>query len=975
MKNFSLVSTSFLLSTHPSGVLNEKMKSNEAPRLSGIKKLMNLNHSIKNLSSKVMGLFLLVSLFGFNPNAAAQTTLSVGDLSIIGFQLNAPDSFAFVTWVDIAPNTYIKFTDNGFLAASAANLANNARGGENFVIWSNNGTAAIPAGTVITIVDTPPATTNKGTIVSGSLNGLSSSGDNIFAYQGAATSGANPDYTTNVTPTTFNGTILFGLYAQGTTGATSWITTGIASPNNSYLPTELNVANGNIAFGSLASRGQYTGARNNQLTLNAYKALVTNAANWTPAAGVGTLTLDATSFTVLPKVSLSVSSNTGTETGATVITVTATADAAVTGDQTVNLAVTGTGITAGDYTLNNTTITILNGQTTGTATFTVVDDSAIEINETAVLTISTPSAGIQLGTTVSQNVVITDNDPAFKTAVTPYVLPVAAGVTTTAMLTVPETVGGYKMCGIPDGLGAFDNNDGTFTLLMNHELANTVGSLRAHGAVGAFVSKWIIKKSDLSIISGSDLITALYGWDTALQTVKSTPTPIALNRFCSADLPAVSAYYNAITGLGSQERIYMCGEEGGTTGYQLAAVASGADMGKAYILGKFNVSTNGSGLTGVGAWENALANPFVQNKTVVIGNNDGGTGVMNNSVCVYQGTKTNTGTEVDKAGLTNGTIKFVNVTGNALEIPAANATSRVTNITSGTAFTLSATTSTTFSRPEDGAWDPADPTKYYFVTTDRVDQVADGIGGQIGRSRLWRLNFTDISNPDLGGTIDMLLDGTEGQVMMDNMGFDKFGHIILLEDVGGAPRNGKVWQYTISTDQIKLIAKHDPARFGDIASGGAIQPATLPFNNDEETSGIIDMSDILGAGNFLFVDQAHYNVGDTEAVEGGQLLKLYNPDSTGPTFATATFLETVIDFEVLAYPNPFDSELQLNFKTLSVDPIVIKVYDMNGKLLESRKYNAGNTTNQKVGSNYASGMYIVAVTQGSNSKTLKVVKR
>jgi hypothetical protein len=38
------------------------------------------------------------------------------------------------------------------------------------------------------------------------------------------------------------------------------------------------------------------------------------------------------------------------------------------------------------------------------------------------------------------------------------------------------------MVGISDGLGAFDNGDGTFTVLMNHEIANTLGVTRAHGA-------------------------------------------------------------------------------------------------------------------------------------------------------------------------------------------------------------------------------------------------------------------------------------------------------------------------------------------------------------------------------------------------------------------------------------------------------------------------------------------------------------
>ncbi|WP_176329699.1 ExeM/NucH family extracellular endonuclease [Thioflexithrix psekupsensis] len=112
-----------------------------------------------------------------------------------------------------------------------------------------------------------------------------------------------------------------------------------------------------------------------------------------------------------PTVTLSVSSNSGTEaTPATDITVTATASSAVSGDQTVNLAVTGTDITAGDYSLTNTTITILSGQTTGSVTFTIADDTDVESAETATLTISTPSAGISLSSTTSQAIAITDND-------------------------------------------------------------------------------------------------------------------------------------------------------------------------------------------------------------------------------------------------------------------------------------------------------------------------------------------------------------------------------------------------------------------------------------------------------------------------------------------------------------------------------------------------------------------------------------
>ena len=111
-----------------------------------------------------------------------------------------------------------------------------------------------------------------------------------------------------------------------------------------------------------------------------------------------------------PSVNLSVSANTGSEAATTVVTVTATASSAVTGDKTVDLGVTGVGITAGDYTLSNTTITIPNGSTTGSVTFTIVDDALVEATETANLAISNPSSGIALGTTTTQTIIITDND-------------------------------------------------------------------------------------------------------------------------------------------------------------------------------------------------------------------------------------------------------------------------------------------------------------------------------------------------------------------------------------------------------------------------------------------------------------------------------------------------------------------------------------------------------------------------------------
>ena len=217
----------------------------------------------------------------------------------------------------------------------------------------------------------------------------------------------------------------------------------------------------------------------------------------------------------------------------------------------------------------------------------------------------------------------------------PYVVRLAPGVVTKSILTVGDSVTNpdgttYRMAGIPDGLGAFDNGDGTFTLLMNHELGPTVGAVRAHGAKGAFVSKWTIRKDDLSVVSGGDLIQQVATWTPGVG-YNSPAKGVVLGRLCSADLPAKSAFYNAASGLGYDGRLFLDGEEVGAEG---RAFAHGLD-GVSYELprlGKFS-------------WENALANPATGDKTVVVGTDDSTPGQL----YVYVGDKTAAGSPVDRA--------------------------------------------------------------------------------------------------------------------------------------------------------------------------------------------------------------------------------------------------------------------------------------------------------------------------------------
>ena len=455
----------------------------------------------------------------------------------------------------------------------------------------------------------------------------------------------------------------------------------------------------------------------------------------------------------------------------------------------------------------------------------------------------------------------------------PYVVGVDAAISTVSLLTVGDETSdgtGWQMVGIPDGLGAFDNGDGTFTVLMNHELGATEGVVRDHGFAGAFVSKLTIDKTTLEVLSGEDLITQAFSYNA--MTGNYDPLAGPIGRLCSADLPAETAFFNPETGLGyNGGRIFLSGEEVGNEGRAFAHFVTGTEAGHSYELAWL----------GNMSYENQLANPHTGDKTVVALTDDSTPG----QVFFYVGDKKAAAPgldALDMAGLTGGTFYGLKVS--ELDTMADN-----NNESNGTtlggdyqsAFTLEslgdvsgrtgaeiqtdseAKEVTEFLRPEDGQWDTIDPDVFYFTTTNGFDQP----------SRLWAAEFNDASNPAAGGTIRMLLDGTEGQQMLDNMTVTKDGKVLLQEDPGNQTHLAKIWEYDPTTDQLLLLAQHDPDRFDPAAPAGG-----EPFlTQDEESSGIIDVTDILGSAGqnvFLFDVQAHYPI-PGELVQGGQLGLMY----------------------------------------------------------------------------------------------------
>ena len=101
-----------------------------------------------------------------------------------------------------------------------------------------------------------------------------------------------------------------------------------------------------------------------------------------------------------------------------------------------------------------------------------------------------------------------------------------------------------------------------------------------------------------------------------------------------------------------------------------------------------------------------------------------------------------------------------------------------------------------------------------------------------------------------------------------------------------------------------------------------------------------------------------------------------SPLANREIFAQGVLQESITEnFEVLVLPNPFTDNFALNITSSSTEKIEIKIFDMIGKLLESRELQFDDIQNFSIGNNYPSGVYSVIVTQNDNFKTIRVIKR
>jgi hypothetical protein len=484
------------------------------------------------------------------------------------------------------------------------------------------------------------------------------------------------------------------------------------------------------------------------------------------------------------------------------------------------------------------------------------------------------------------------------TAVKPYVEPVGGDYQVRALFSVDDKVpllGGapgqqYRMVGIPDGLGAHPNGDGTSTLFMNHELGFTAQSEPVVGGPknrGAIVSQWLLD-ADGDPIAGRRAYDRIFDENTfvgpAPEVGNEALMPRQLARFCSGFLAGPRN--------GFDRPIYLTNEEStspdtfdGQGGLSVAIFD-----GELHTLPKLGRYSK----------ENTVVRPGHGTATVIFSLEDG-PATLDNQLYLYVGTKDRSrhASVLARNGLDNGklyafrsldparnserTFTSGSVTGEWVEIP---------NVEDLTDIQLEAASDAagamTFVRPEDGAFNPNNPSELFFDTTGSSSGADDGVN-ELGRLYSLRLHP---DNPLKPATLSVVYNadavvGAGGDTALSPDNLDASRRYLMVNEDGTTEsravmaakgRDGSIWRFDlvkgpvgavgVDASTATRVAQLDPPGRDGVAVGPGVW----------ETSGIIDAAAMFGADTWLSDVQAHPPttppVGPTVTVEDGQLFLL-----------------------------------------------------------------------------------------------------
>lgn len=96
--------------------------------------------------------------------------------------------------------------------------------------------------------------------------------------------------------------------------------------------------------------------------------------------------------------------------------------------------------------------------------------------------------------------------------------------------------------------------------------------------------------------------------------------------------------------------------------------------------------------------------------------------------------------------------------------------------------------------------------------------------------------------------------------------------------------------------------------------------------------------------------------------------------STQSTAQNSKINSAQVPFSIVSFPNPFDTKTTVQLSSQSNQNCILKVYDMTGKIIESKEIHS-LTFEIQLGENYTSGVYLITVSDGYSTTSCRIIKR
>ncbi len=491
-----------------------------------------------------------------------------------------------------------------------------------------------------------------------------------------------------------------------------------------------------------------------------------------------------------------------------------------------------------------------------------------------------------------------DNDSGFKTSQAAMLTPLAAGASVTPIITVGDTVRGYRFEAIPDGISLDPNGQGTVDIYVNHETSTVpfpytpgLGAANQNDFDNAQVSRLRLNQHSAGVLRGELIITSAENFQ----------------RFCSN--------YLATAKEGFERSIFFTNEETSDTvnrtgqawppvaGAEQAGVVVATDVRSGdhkviYGMGRLN-HENDVAIAGYGhpvvlsGDDTFVSNPPGSQLYSYIA--DSANGLWNDQGDLY-GFVSDNPTVDDYYDFPVGSSMSVSGHFVKLDKSAAIGDQNVLEAASDAAHVFQ------FVRLEDIAYDkrPGKQNIVYIADTGRGATSSGGNAFTSSNGRVWKL-VLDPSDPNHVLSLSVLIEGddhavkTPGEIHQpDNVETTPNG-LYVQEDPGGSQQfpfgsdnpgspnfdanatTARIWRYDLAAGTMAVVAKVDqsadegPTDVDSTTAHGAL--------GSWESTGLVDASSVFGPGAFLVNVQAHslwveQAAGPdwTNKREGGQLL-------------------------------------------------------------------------------------------------------